>query len=49
MIRTVIFDIGNVLAGFDWYSFFRKQGFSEEKVVKVFENLRNVHVYPKNS
>lgn len=35
MIRTVIFDIGNVLAGFDWYSFFRKQGFSEEMCARL--------------
>lgn len=35
MIRTIIFDIGNVLAGFEWQGFFRKFGYSEE----IYERL----------
>lgn len=31
MIKTVIFDIGNVLTDFAWEPFFRSFGFSEEK------------------
>ena len=27
MIRTVIFDIGNVLAGFAWHEYYEKLGF----------------------
>lgn len=30
MIKTVIFDIGNVLAGFAWEEYFRSFGYSEE-------------------
>ena len=30
MIRTIIFDIGNVLVGFEWREFFKKFGYSEE-------------------
>lgn len=30
MIRTIIFDIGNVLVGFAWREFFKKFGYSEE-------------------
>lgn len=30
MIKTIIFDIGNVLAGFEWKAFFRSFGYSEE-------------------
>ena len=26
MIRTIISDIGNVLSGFTWYDFYKKQG-----------------------
>lgn len=40
MIKTVIFDIGNVLADFSWEPFFRKFGFSEE----VLEKLANATV-----
>ena len=40
MIKTVIFDIGNVLADFAWEPFYRKFGFSEE----VFEKLANATV-----
>ena len=29
MIKTVIFDIGNVLVGFDWYDFYKNQGFDD--------------------
>lgn len=35
MIRTIIFDIGNVLAGFDWQGFYEKQGFDEEMVERL--------------
>ena len=31
MIRNIIFDIGGVLAGFDWTSYIRKYGFDPEK------------------
>lgn len=30
MIKTIIFDIGNVLAGFEWREHFRRFGYSEE-------------------
>jgi len=35
MIRTIIFDIGNVLAGFDWRSFYEKQGFDESMLERL--------------
>lgn len=35
MIKTIIFDIGNVLAGFEWKEYFLKRGYSEE----VFERI----------
>lgn len=40
MIKTVIFDIGNVLADFSWEPFFRSFGFSDE----IFERLANATV-----
>lgn len=40
MIKTVIFDIGNVLADFAWDPFFRKFGFDES----VFEKLAKATV-----
>ena len=40
MIKTVIFDIGNVLADFAWEPFFRKFGFKEA----IFEKLANATV-----
>ncbi len=40
MIRNIVFDIGNVLAGFVWQDFYRSFGFSEE----VFEKLANATV-----
>lgn len=40
MIKTVIFDIGNVLADFSWEPFYRSFGFSEE----IFERLANATV-----
>ena len=40
MIKTIIFDIGNVLADFAWEPFFRSFGFSEE----VFERVANATV-----
>ena len=40
MIRNIIFDIGNVLAGFVWEEFFRSFGFSDE----VFEKLADATV-----
>lgn len=35
MIRTIVFDIGNVLAGFDWRSFFEKQGYDAAMVERL--------------
>lgn len=35
MIRTIIFDIGNVLAGFEWRSFFAKQGYDDAMVERL--------------
>lgn len=35
MIRTIIFDIGNVLAGFDWRSFYENQGYDPEMVERL--------------
>lgn len=40
MIKTIIFDIGNVLADFSWEPFFRSFGFSEE----VFQKLAKATV-----
>lgn len=37
MIKTVIFDIGNVLADFSWEPFFRSFGFSEEVFRKLVQ------------
>lgn len=35
MIKTIIFDIGNVLAGFDWRSFYAGQGFDARMVERL--------------
>lgn len=35
MIKTIIFDIGNVLAGFDWRSFYEGQGFDPAMVERL--------------
>lgn len=35
MIKTIIFDIGNVLAGFDWRSFYKRFGYDGE----IYERL----------
>lgn len=35
MIKTIIFDIGNVLAGFDWRSFLEKQGYDAAMVERL--------------
>lgn len=40
MIRNIVFDIGNVLAGFIWEEFFHSFGYSEE----VFERLADATV-----
>lgn len=40
MIRNIIFDIGNVLAGFVWEEFFKSFGFSDE----TFEKLADATV-----
>lgn len=40
MIRNIVFDIGNVLAGFVWQDFYHSFGFSEE----IFEKLANATV-----
>lgn len=40
MIRNIVFDIGNVLAGFAWEDFYRSFGYSEE----IFEKLADATV-----
>ena len=35
MIKTIIFDIGNVLAGFEWKAYFRKFGYSKEVLARI--------------
>ena len=40
MIKNIVFDIGNVLAGFVWEDFFRSFGYSEE----IFEKLADATV-----
>ncbi len=40
MIKNIVFDIGNVLAGFVWQDFYRSFGFSEE----IFDKLANATV-----
>ena len=40
MIKNVVFDIGNVLAGFTWEKFYHSFGYSEE----IFEKLANATV-----
>lgn len=35
MIKTVIFDIGNVLAGFEWYNFYKSFGYDEAMVERL--------------
>ncbi len=35
MINTIIFDIGNVLTGFEWKAFFQKFGYSEEILDRI--------------
>lgn len=35
MIRTIIFDIGNVLAGFDWQNFYKSFGYDEETTKRL--------------
>lgn len=40
MIRNIVFDIGNVLAGFVWQEFYQSFGFSDE----VFEKLADATV-----
>jgi len=40
MIRNIVFDIGNVLAGFRWQEFFRSFGYPDE----VFERLAGATV-----
>ena len=41
MIKNIVFDIGNVLAGFAWEAFFRKFHYSDE----VYEKMANATVY----
>lgn len=40
MIKNIVFDIGNVLAGFIWQDFYRSFGYSEE----IFEKLADATV-----
>ena len=35
MIKTIIFDIGGVLAGFDWRTFYEWQGFGGEMIERL--------------
>lgn len=35
MIKTIIFDIGNVLAGFEWKTYFQKFGYSDEALSRI--------------
>ena len=35
MIKTIIFDIGGVLAGFDWRTFYEGQGFGGEMIERL--------------
>lgn len=35
MIRTIIFDIGNVLVGFDWYGHFKRFGYDEAMIGRL--------------
>lgn len=35
MINTLIFDIGNVLAGFDWEDYLREKGYDREKLLRI--------------
>ena len=35
MIKTIIFDIGNVLAGFSWKEYFMKFGYSKEILARI--------------
>lgn len=35
MIKTIIFDIGNVLTGFEWEAFFQRFGYSEEILERI--------------
>ncbi len=37
MIKTIIFDIGNVLVGFEWQAFFQKFGYSKEILQRIFK------------
>ena len=38
MIRTVIFDIGNVLAGFSWEEHFKNLGYDGEMTQRLARN-----------
>ena len=40
MIKNIVFDIGNVLAGFHWQDYFHSFGYSDE----VFEQLADATV-----
>lgn len=40
MVKNVVFDIGNVLAGFTWQEFYRSFGFSEE----IYEKLTSATI-----
>lgn len=35
MIKTILFDIGNVLAGFDWRTFYAKRGYDEALIDRI--------------
>lgn len=45
MIKTIIFDIGNVLAGFDWRTFFENQGFEDEMIERLADATVRSHVW----
>ena len=47
MIKTVIFDIGNVLVGFEWKAFFRKFGYSEEMFSRIAKATVESSIWPE--
>jgi len=43
MIKNIIFDIGNVLAAFDWESNMRRHGFDDEKYEAIADAVYRSH------
>lgn len=48
MIKTVIFDIGNVLAGFEWKAYFQRFGYSEEVLSRIAKATVESSVWSEN-